>query len=84
MTRSEVIERITHVRDWLAESNYPEMTSDLTAVLEAFATMNHTAAQILGAAGGKKGGNTPVKPGSRPRGRPRKDAISETPSKAVE
>ena len=77
MTRQDVIDRITHVRNWLAESNYSGMAGDLTAVLEAFKTMQTTAAQILGAAGGKKGGNTPVKPGSRPRGRPRKELKKE-------
>ncbi len=56
----------------------PDTSETLQGVIEWFEE-NSTPGKFLGS----KGGNTPTKPGSRPRGRPRKNAISETPSKAV-
>jgi hypothetical protein len=73
MTRKEGAEKIARTRDWIVSIGHPEKATDLTEFLNAFDSMPSTAGAILGS----KGGNTPVKPGSRPRGRPRKDAISE-------
>ena len=90
MTRQGVIDRITHVRNWLAESGYEGMASDLTGVLTTFSTMESRAGAILGAKGGKIGGkakteaktlanranaNLPPKEGKKPRGRPRKPKL---------
>lgn len=68
MTRSEVIATIEKARVDCMCGNLFSTAESLGKVLEAFETMNATAASILGA----KGGKTPPKPGSRPRGRPRK------------
>lgn len=64
-----MIETITRARDAMLSEGWDTLAGELTEVLKAFDEMVSTAAQIIGA----KGGNTPVKPGSRPRGRPRKD-----------
>lgn len=73
MTRPEVIYTIATVKTGLLRDDLEQMketyAEQLGQVLDAFATMELTAAKILGS----KGGKTPPKPGSRPRGRPRKE-----------
>lgn len=69
MTRPEVIATIERVKTKCANCGMLKESQELARVLEAFATMEGTAARILG----QKGGLAPVKPGSRPRGRPRKE-----------
>lgn len=69
MTRPEVIATIVEVRNACARAGMDTEALALHRVIDAFAIMELTAAQILGS----KGGKTPVKPGSRPRGRPRKE-----------
>lgn len=68
MTRSEVIATIERARVDCEEAGLEGTAVALGQVLVAFDSMQTTAAKILGA----KGGRTPPKPGSRPRGRPRK------------
>lgn len=68
MTRPEVIATIERVKTKCGNCGMLEEAQDLSNVLDAFKTMESTAAKILG----QKGGLAPVKPGSRPRGRPPK------------
>ena len=69
MTRKAVLEKIEQAHIDCMCGNLHSTAESLSEVLEAFSTMDSTAAKILGS----KGGNTPVKPGSRPRGRPKKE-----------
>jgi len=69
MTRKAVLETIKQARVDCLEAGLAGTANALGQVLDAFESMPSTAAKILGS----KGGNTPVKPGSRPRGRPRKE-----------
>jgi len=80
MTRAQVIKGLEKVKRSNEAQGMAEDVAILTEILGAFDSLPSSAASILGS----KGGNTPVKPGSRPRGRPRKSAISETPPKAVD
>lgn len=70
MTRKEVINTIEQVRTECVAMGRADLDASLTRVLDAFESMRSTAASIMGS----KGGNTPVKLGSRPRGRPKKGA----------
>jgi len=69
LTRNQVIEKIIKARDAFVSEGFDDLAGEMSEVLEAFKSKELTAGQILGS----KGGNTPPKPGSRPRGRPRKE-----------
>ncbi len=71
MTRKNILDTLFAVRNSCETKGLVQEVIHLDAILDAFKKMESTAASIMGS----KGGNTPVKPGSRPRGRPRKDIV---------
>jgi hypothetical protein len=73
MTRKEVVETIEQARIDCLDAGLVGTANALKQVLDVFDGMVSKAASIMGS----KGGNTPPKPGSRPRGRPRKERIPE-------
>jgi hypothetical protein len=67
-----MIETIKEAAEDCRDAGMEGTAQKLERALDAFRKSELTAGKILGS----KGGNTPVKPGSRPRGRPRKDKES--------
>ncbi len=68
MTRAQVVATIEQARIDCLEAGLVGTANALKQVLDEFDSMPSKAASIMGS----KGGTPPPKPGSRPRGRPRK------------
>jgi hypothetical protein len=67
--RKAFIDRLVWLRDESGTRGIQDFFEYLSEMVDAFDSMPSSAASIMGS----KGGNTPPKPGSRPRGRPRKE-----------